>query len=369
MRFFFSTGEASGEMLATALAGGIRARVPNARFEGIGSEHMRAAGFVVTQETRGWASLGPLEALAKIPPLVAIALRHTAWLRVRPPDLLVLVDFGAFNLRLARWLRRVGYRRPILYFFPPGAWLDRERQAREVAARTTPLTAFEHQRDFYRDLGLPIAYFGHPLVSLVPPRESRSAAPSDGGTIAILPGSRRGELERHLGPLFGAAALLRERRPRARFVFSAADGEAEATIRRRLDVTALGGVEIVRGARTALDVADAAFIASGTAVLEAALREVPTVALYVIRRSQVPIAKRVWRGRYITLPNILLDRPVVPELLQDEATPQRLCAALDALLADPSAQLHGMRELRGVLGPPDALDRCAEFALGLAAPA
>jgi lipid-A-disaccharide synthase len=123
---------------------------------------------------------------------------------------------------------------------------------------------------------------------------------------------------------------------------------------------------VVRGARAALDAADAAFVASGTAVLEAALREVPTVALYVIAKSQVPIAKRVWRGKYITLPNLLLDRPVVPELLQDAATPAALADAAEALLRSPDAQLAEFRTLRAKLGPPDALARCAAFAVALA---
>jgi lipid-A-disaccharide synthase len=101
-------------------------------------------------------------------------------------------------------------------------------------------------------------------------------------------------------------------------------------------------------------------------VLEATLREVPTVAIYIVLEAQVPIARRIWKRPYITLPNILLDREVVPELLQDDATPRRLADALCALLDDPSQQLAAMREVRAVLGAPDALDRTADFALELA---
>ena len=366
MRVFLSSGEASGEMIAVALAQGLRAFEPDARFEGIGSDRMRSAGIHVLDDTRGWASLGPVEALAKIPPLLAVMLRNAARLLRDPADLIVLVDFGAFNLRLALTLRRLGYRRPILYFFPPGAWLDRAKQARAVARSTTALSAFTHQRDFYRSLGLPIAYFGHPLTSLVDPRPSRPVPRPDGGTLALLPGSRRGELERHLGPLLASAERLRDARPQLRVVASAADADARRTLARALGTTALEGVEIVDGARPALDVADVALVASGTAVLEAALREVPTVALYIIRASQVPIAKRVWSGRFITLPNILLQREVVPELLQEQATPEALAAAAAALLHDPRRQLAAFVELRSVLGPRDALERCAAFATALA---
>jgi lipid-A-disaccharide synthase len=368
MRVFLSTGEASGDMLAAALVTAIRELVPDATFGGIGSERMEAAGVTLTTRTTGWSSMGPLEALLRIAPLAVVALRHSFWLRRSPWDLIVLIDFGAFNLRLAGYLRWIGYRAPILYLLPPGAWIDSPKVARLVARRAVALTAFAHQRDFYRSLGLEIAYFGHPLVSLVAPREPRPLAPADAGTIALLPGSRRGEIERHMPALIAAARAVRERRPNARFIVSAADGEADALVRRALGVAPLGGVEIVRGARPALDAADAAWIASGTAVLEAALREVPCVALYIITEAQVPIAKRMWRLKYATLPNILLDREAVPELLQHDATPDRLARALEALLADPESQLRDMRTLRAQLGLPDALARCAAFAVGVAHP-
>ena len=367
MRVFFVTGEASGDMLAATLADAMREFVPGATFGGIGGERMAAAGFALTTRTTGWASLGPIEALRRIPPLLINLLRHAVWLRASPWDLIVLVDFGAYNLNLARALRALGYAGPILYYFPPGAWLDRPKKAADVVRNAVPLTAFAHQRDFYERLGLGIAYFGHPLGTLVPPRPARGAVPRAGGTIALLPGSRRGEIERHLPPLLDAVALVRKRRPAARFVLSAADGEAQRSIERELERRG-EALEVVRGARAAFDGADAALIASGTAVLEATLREVPTVALYIVSRAQEQLARRVWLNRhpFITLPNILLDRAVVPELHQDDVTPQHLADALEAQLADPAATLAGMREVRAALGATDALRRCAAFAVALA---
>jgi lipid-A-disaccharide synthase len=362
MRVFLATGEASGDMLAAALATRIRDLVPAAEFKGIGSERMAAAGVKLTASTAGWGAMGPLEAMRTVPELLVTLFRHALWLRVSPRDLIVLVDFGAGNLRLARFLRFIGYRRPILYFLPPGAWLDLSWQAREVARNAVPLTAFAHQRDFYRSLDLEVAYFGHPLVSLVEPRAARPAVAPDGGTIALLPGSRRAEIARHMPRLLQACRLVRERRPSATFVVSAADADAERSIRRSLADFGETAT-VVRGARPALDGADAAWIASGTAVLEAVLREVPCVALYVIAPAQIPIAKRMWRGPYATLPNILLGREVVPELLQDAATPEALADALEAVLADPAEQRSGAREVRASLGEPDALQRCAAFAV------
>ncbi len=368
-RVFFATGEASGDMLAAALGTALREFVPEVRLCGIGGERMAAAGFRLTTRTTGWASLGPLAALRRIPPLLVNLLRHAVWLRGVRHELVVLVDFGAYNLRLAKTLRAFGYRRPVLYFFPPGAWLDRASQAAAVARTAVPLVPFAHQRDFYRSLGLGVAYFGHPLATLVQPRSRRAAAPRDGGTIALLPGSRRGEIEQHLPLLLAAATLLLQHRPQARFIVSVANDEAAgyvAAILRARGVTA-ALLQTVRGSGAAFERADAAWIASGTAVLEAALREVPAVALYVVAPAQAAYGRRIWLRDhpYITLPNILLDREIVPECLQDDATPERLCAAIEPLLVDPATQLRELRAVRAALGPPGALRRSAAFAAAL----
>ncbi len=366
MRVFMSTGEPSGEMSAVALAAAMRVSVADIRCAGIGGDRMRAAGFEMAADTQGWASMGPLEAIPKIAPLFATMWRRALALRADPPDLIVLVDFGAFNIRLAKTLRLLGYRRPILYYFPPSAWLDRPGPAHAVARWTTPLTAFVHQRDYYRSLGLESAYFGHPLVSLVPPRQRRPLPAADGGTVALLPGSRRGEVLRHIDRLLAAFDLVRLRRPNLQGIIGAADGHMERLIGTVLERRESAGLRVVRGATSAFDAADAAWIKSGTAVLEATLREVPTVAFYVVRPSQVKIARRIWSGPYITLPNIVLGRQVVPELLQDHASASNLATALDELLVDPQPQLVAMRDVRAALGPPDALERCAQFALQLA---
>ena len=367
MRVFFSTGEASGELAAVDLARAMRAHAPQLVCEGIGNERMRAAGFRLRWSTQGWASMGPIEALGKIPKLLTIMLVTAAELARKPPDLIVLIDFGAFNVRLASTLRRLGYRGRILYYFPPAAWLDNEKRARQVARLCTPLTPFAHQRDFYRSLGLEIAYFGHPLVATIEPRPRRSAAPPDGGTIAILPGSRQGEIARHSAPLLAAARELRRTRPHVRIVLGAADADAETALRTALRSYADLDARIVRGARPALLEADVAAIASGTAVLEAALLDIPTIALYILSAAQYKIALRVYSGWWITIPNLIRNDEVVPEFIQAAATAERLAAALERLLANADVQHAQFAELRSELGDAATLDRCAVFALGLAA--
>ena len=370
MRLFFSTGEPSGEFHAVELAKVMqRLGGEPLQLQGIGSSRMRAEGFDVVVETEGWASLGPLEAIGKIPRLLWIMLATAARLRMHPPELVVLVDFGAFNLRLARQLRRTGYRGPIVYYIPPGAWLDRPEQAKMVAAATIPLTVFAHQREFYAGLGLRVEFFGHPLATLLPPRPERPVAPPDGGRVAILPGSRESEVERHMMPLLSAASGLALERPELELVVGAATPRLRARIEEFLRRLPDLPVRIVDGARAALEDADAAWIASGTAVLEASLLGVPCVLFYVTSPAQARYARRMYArigGRWIGLPNLVLGRTVVPELWQEDVTGAALCEELRKILQDPQAQLDQLAGLRSALGPSDALERVARFVLDCA---
>jgi lipid-A-disaccharide synthase len=366
VRYFFSTGEPSGESSAVLLANAIRAIDPQATFEGIGAQRMRDAGFTIWRDHTGWASMGPRAALPRIPKLLATMWRTAFHLRRTQPDLIVLVDFGVFNLRLAMTLRRLRYAGPVLDLFPPGTWLDNARKAQDVSSVAVPLTAFEHQAKFYESLGLPVVYFGHPLTGEYRLRPPRTAPATGDGTVAILPGSRTGELRHHLPAVIDAFALLQRRRPNARAVFGAADERAEAGIARAIARRRLPHATVVRGAGTALAEADAAWVASGTAVLETALSGVPAVALYIVTPILVKHGRTLIKHRFITLPNLVLGREVVPELLQEQATPQRLVDEMETILRDPSKQYSQFEALREALGPPDALTRCAQFAVALA---
>ncbi|MBV9439234.1 MAG: hypothetical protein JOZ24_04500 [Candidatus Eremiobacteraeota bacterium] len=360
MRVFFSTGELSGELLAAELLEAMRAQTA-IEAEGIGDERLAAAGVRIVQRNRGWASLGALAAVRRIPPLGIAVLRLAARLLRRPPDLVVLVDFGAFNLRFARLLRMLGFRRPIVYYAPPGVWFDDPRRARRVASCCDALTIFAHQAAFYRSLALPIGYVGHPLVSTVAPRPLRASCARDDGVVALLPGSRSAEIAFHAPVLLDALATLRRSRTAVRAVLVAASDDVQRQLEALLALRSPLPVTIVRDARRALREADAAAVASGTAVLEAALIGTPVAAFYILPQAQYRLARRVYRRPYVTLPNLVLDAALVPELLQHAVTPDALAAVLEALLAEPRSQAAGFARLRELLGPADALARNAAW--------
>lgn len=366
MRYFFSSGEASGELTAVALAEAIRQLDPEAQFEGVGSARMRAAGFRIVSDHSGWASMGPIAAIPRIPKLLAIGLRIALHILRAKPDLVVLVDFGAFNIRLAQVLRTMRYRGAILDLYPPGTWLDDPKRAAAVARVAVPLTAFEHQRDFFRALGLPIAFFGHPLASRYSERPPRDAASREGGTVALLPGSRKSEIAYHAPLLFAAYTLLKKSRPQLHGVVSAANEYLERQLRTLAEQSNLRELVFARGTLNAIKEADAAWVSSGTAVLECALSGVPEVVLYVVSPRIERYAQRLRAGRFVALPNLVLQRGIIPELLQEQATPERLAAEMDALLRDPGSQYAEFKRFRIALGPPDALERCAAFAVALA---
>jgi lipid-A-disaccharide synthase len=366
LRVFFSTGEPSGELLAADLLSAMRARAP-VDAEAIGDVRLEREGVRIVQRNRGWASLGVFEAVKRLPRTMTAGLRVAVRLRRSAPDIVVLVDFGAFNLRLARILRTLGFAKPIVYYAPPSAWLDSVKRARLVARTCDALTIFRHQAEFYRSLGLPIGYEGHPLVSTVAPRAPRLAAPADGGVLALLPGSRAGEIERHTPRLLDALARVRETRPNVRAVIVAANDDVHRHVEHLLSFRSPLPVTVARDARATLREADAALVASGTAVLEAALIETPALALYVLSAAQAKIARRIALPPYATLPNLVLSEPLVPELLQEAATPAALAEGALELLVNPARQLGGYARVRAALGPPDALQRNADWVLAAAA--
>ena len=364
---FVSAGEASGDLQASILVSAMRRARPSLRVSAVGSERLREAGaqLVVDSVAEGWASMGHVRAYVKIPWLLGRMLALAERLLRDPPRLLVCVDFGAFNLRMLEWLRFRGYEGRALYYFPPAAWLDRPAQARKVARVSTALTPFSHQAEFYRGLGLDAQWFGHPLASIIEPRAPRDVA--DPPTIAVMPGSRDEEVGCHLPALAGAALLLKRDRS-ARFRVVAATQALEGELGARWPAECGGASAVVRSdAASVASDADVAWVASGTATLETALRGSPQVTFYRVSPAQYRFVERHLPHLLVgpvTLPNLVAGERIVTELLQDMLSPERLVDETVALLDDGArrrAMMEGYARMRVALGPRDAVDRIATY--------
>ena len=309
--------------------------------------------------------MGPAAAIPRIPKLLYAMLRTAAHINASRPDLVVLVGLRRFQPALGRHAAPHRVRRCDPRPFSARAWLDDARKARRVSRLCIPVTAFAHQWTLSQP-GLPHRVFRSSAGGALRLAGAAAGASAPGRHGRMLPGSRGGELRRHVPRLLDAFAALRRRRPALRGRFAAADARAERIIAESMRQRSFAGIDIERGVERALQNADGAWVASGTAVLETALVGVPAVALYVIPPALERYGKRMIKHRYITLPNLVLGREIVPELLQDAASPEALADTLDRLMLDPSEQLRAFEEMRAALGPSDALDRCARFAVSLA---
>ncbi|MGH7374491.1 MAG: lipid-A-disaccharide synthase, partial [Candidatus Rokuibacteriota bacterium] len=368
-----SAGEASGDLHGAVLCRALRELEPGVRLVGMGGAQMAAAGMDVIVDPTGRAAVGTSEALGRIPLLYRAYRLLVKRLRRERPRALVLIDFPEFNLRLARQARRVSV--PVVYFIPPQLWAWRQGRVRQMARRVSRVLAvFPFEPALYEKARVPVELVGHPLLDVLPLGLTRDEARRRLGTdpghslIGLLPGSRQEEVERLLPPMLEAAQRLAAADGRRRFVLGLAPTvsreQAQAHLHR---VAGSLTVELVSG-RTyeVMAGAEALLIASGTATLEAALLGTPMVVCYRVSRTTEIIARLLARVQWISLPNLVSGRAVVPELIQEDVTGARLAAEASRLLEDPvaaTAQRAAFKELRARLGEPGVGRRAARAVL------
>jgi lipid-A-disaccharide synthase len=376
-------GEASGDLHGATLCRALREAAPHRPLVGMGGERMAAAGLERLADVTAAAAIGGTEALGPIPTLWA------AWRRLRaaltaptPPAALVLVDFPEFNVRLAAVARRRGI--PVAYFVPPQVWAWRPWRVRAIQRRVSlVLAVFPFEVALYRRAGARVEFVGHPVLDAlagVPERETArqrlGLAPGD-VVVGVLPGSRGQEVEQTLPVLRQAAVRIAAARPTVRFLLAAAPIGAGAASPLRADgplaatlAASRPPIEIVRGDTYAvMRAADVLLVASGTATLEAALLGTPMVVCYRFSRLTEAWVRALVRVPWISLPNIVLGRAVVPELYQRSFTAERVADTALDLLSSPAAaqaQRAAFRELAGLLGAAGVGARAARHVLALA---
>lgn len=349
-------GEASGDLLGAHLMEAIRARCPNARFTGIGGPRMTALGFESLYEQEKLAVRGFAEVVKRLPEILSIRKGLIEKMRAARPDVFVGIDAPDFNLHVEEKLKQSGI--PTVHYVSPSVWAWRRGRVNKIVRQANRvLCLFPMEPQLYRDAGGRAEFVGHPMAQTMPLEADRAAARQrmklDGDTpvFALLPGSRVSEIDYMAPVFFQTALLLLERYPAARFLLPAA---TEATKRRLAEVLQrpeFAGLPLTvtdRQSETVCRAADAVLVTSGTATLEVALCKRPMVISYKISPLTYAYVKRKIKVSHVGLPNILLGKEAVPELLQHDAVPEKLAAALADWYEHPDKVAALQRDFRAL---------------------
>lgn len=346
-RFALVAGEASGDQLGAGLVHALRQRFPQAVFVGVGGDAMRRAGVDTWHDASELAVMGLAEVLAHLPRLLKLRTRLQQRLLAWRPDVFIGIDAPDFNLGLERRLKQRGLR--TVHYVSPSVWAWRRgRAARIGRSADRVLCLFPMEPPIYADYGVDARFVGHPMADEMPLQPDRRGArqrlglPRPAQVLAVLPGSRLGEIER-LGQVFlDAAARVAAAVPGLRVVVPAANPACRQALEALAADSPLRGeaLQILDGrAREAMTAADAVLIASGTATLEGLLAKRPMVVGYRVSRATAAIVRALGLLKVDTysLPNVLAGTRLVPELVQEDCTPERLAAAVLGYLQDPAA--------------------------------
>lgn len=362
LRVAIVAGEASGDALGAALMQALQERVPGTRFSGIGGPRMRAAGCECWHDASELAVMGLVEVLPHLPRLLRIRRQLVARVLAERPDVYVGVDFKEFNLSVERQLKARGVR--TVQYVSPQAWAWREGRARTIGeACDEMLCLLPFEPAFYARFGVQARFVGHPLADEIPiddsaegrPGAGRVAAraalglPAGAPVLALLPGSRAGEVGRLGGPFVAAARLLAARHPGLQCVAPMATAEAARLFRAAGAEAA--GIRLLDGqARLALQAADASLVASGTASLESLLCGCPMVVAYRLGALTAFLLRRLRLVKlaHFSLPNLLAGEALVPEFFQEAATPAALAAAVEAQLLPGPARERQLVRFRAI---------------------
>ncbi len=343
VRIAMVAGEASGDLLASLLIGALKKQLPEAVFYGIGGTRMQARGFDAWWPLDKLSVMGYVDALRNYREIAGIRRQLKKRLLELRPDIFIGVDAPDFNLGLERELKDAGVK--TIHYVSPSIWAWRGGRIKKIGRAVNRLLAlFPMEPPLYEKERIPVTYVGHPLADIIPLETSKIAVreklaiADDVPVFALLPGSRRGELERMADTFVQTARLIRERfLPDAQFVVPLTTRETRLQFETAIHARQADDVPfrlLFGHAQDALGAADVALVASGTATLEAALIKRPMVITYKMAPSSWWIGKRLVKSPYVGLPNILAGRFVVPEILQDAATPENLAEALAKLYED-----------------------------------
>ena len=369
MKIMLSAGEASGDLHGANLAEALKAVDPQVELIGMGGEQMRKAGVRIVYDIKNLGVIGIGEIIKKIPFFYKLRTFLVNTMKEEKPDALVCIDYPGFNMKLIEKAKEAGI--PVIYYILPTIWAWHKSRGNVIAEYTDlAVSLFPFEAEMYKEMGTNVVYGGHPLLDTVKPSMSKDEAYSFFGlqqekkTVLFMPGSRVQEVQSLYGKMLAAGKLLQDKVEGLQFMVPKA-----STIDRHMleEAAREANLEVHIGEERVYDmmnIADAAICASGTATLETALMGVPTLLVYRVNALTYWLSKILVHLDSIGLPNIISGHRIMPELWQDEVTPENIEAAVLPWLVDAAAAeeaRHLMAGVRCQMGEAGAVRRTAEI--------
>ncbi|HIF9275356.1 TPA: lipid-A-disaccharide synthase [Photobacterium damselae] len=346
LRIGIVAGEISGDILGAGFIEAVKAQYPDAEFVGVAGPRMQAAGCQALFDMEELAVMGIVEVLGRLPRLFKIKAELVRYFTDNPPDVFVGIDAPDFNLRLERDLKDHGIK--TVHYISPSVWAWRQKRIFKIEKATNLVLAFlPFEKAFYDKFNVPCEFIGHTMADAIPLETDKLAARQllnldpNQRYLAVLPGSRGGEMELIAPPFIETCRLLKQQHPDLGFVVALVNQKRREQFEQAWQSIApeLDFVLVDDTARNVMIASDAVLLASGTVALECMLVKRPMVVGYKVKPLTAWLAKRMLKTKYVSLPNILADKELVPELLQEECEPAKLAEQVNRFLAQDNSDL------------------------------
>lgn len=370
-KIMFSAGETSGDMHGANLARAVKKLAPDTQLFGFGGPQMEKAGVVLCKNMLDYSVMGFWEVLVNLRKMFKLRDFLVEEMKRQKPDLLVLIDYPDFNWRLAGEAKKLGI--PVFSYIPPSAWAWRKGRAKKVAQMADKIVAiFPFETKVYEEAGADISFVGNPLLDNVKPSMTKEQAYAffavnpDDDNILLLPGSRKQEIAKMLEPMLSAGKIISRQRKHVKFFLPVAPGIDAVQIEQKIKETGLNVRLCHEKTYDLMNCCDFAIATSGTVTLEAALMGLPSVVLYKMSSFTYRIAKLFVKVKFFSLPNILADEKILPELLQDEVNGEKIAAEAGRMFKDTKTVKEIKQKLAQIklkLGSPGVAERTAELIL------
>lgn len=371
IKIMLSAGEVSGDIHGAALAKELKKINSTLRLFGMGGEKMRLSGVEIKYDLSAKGTVGIMEVLKFLPSILFGLYRMKRLLKKEKPDLLVLIDYQGFNMLLAKYAKKLGIK--TVYYIAPQEWLWGTVKGIKNVVNTIDkiLCIFEEEAKAYKENGGHAVYVGNPNVDTARPGSSKEEFCKTAGLnpkfpiFGLFPGSRHQELDALLPVFTRAAGLIKKRIPNAQFIIALSSLQFKTKVNSYLQARKINIPALYGRSHDILGASNVAIAASGTIIMEAAIINTPAIMAYKISTLTYLIAKYVVKIKlpYFTMPNIIANKMVVPEIMQSEATEQNIADKAVQMLTDPEAIKtikEGFRQVRAKLGAPGAVKRAAE---------